>query len=183
MDNLIKLWTDNNQEIVRFDYSDIKEKLGNEKYSKYLSETGLPCQAQPYLNFDNSIYKDNHLMPAENFPDADNYFAIGFTGEGNIICIEKDSGKIVWVDADTEEGCIHLINSSLEQLYKSMHEYMEFALKSFQKYGSVNEYTKEDFDTLKNNLAAIDKTASEHSGETWEFWAERIEFLGEKFIE
>ena len=74
---------------------------------------------------------------------ADNYFVIGFTGSGNGICIEIDTGRIVWVDAD--EGGIHLVNSSLEQLYRCMQSYAEFSEK-------ITECTEEEIDALYSDL-------------------------------
>ena len=56
-----------------------------------------------------------HAIEAEDFENADNYFVIGFTGSGNGICIETDTGRIVWVD--TDKGGIHLINSIERYLY------------------------------------------------------------------
>lgn len=180
MGNLTRLWKNYGQEIVKFDYSDIRDKLGNEEYAKCLSENGLPFQTQPGLSFDNELYKD--VMYADNFVNADNYFAIGFTDSGEVIAIEKDSGRIVWINSETKQGDIHLINSSLVQFYKCLHEYAVFCITTIGKYGSIDNYTEEDYKVLKDNLRAIDKASCEHTeGANWELWAGQIESLGEKF--
>ena len=183
MQELIKFWSDRGDNIIKFDYDDIKARIGKDEYAKCLSQNGLPEETAPYLNFDNSIYKDDEFMLAEDFVNGDNYFVIGFTGSGNGICIEKDTGRIVWIDA--EEGGIHFINSSLEQFYKCMQGYAVFIDKTIEKYGDADGYTEEELDILKNELKAIDGKALEVSEdeEIWAFWAEEIDILYGKLDE
>ena len=112
-------------------------------------------------------------MLTEDFENADNYFVIGFTGSGNGICIEIDTGRIVWVDAD--EGGIYFINSSLGQLYQCMQSYAEFIKETI-------EYTEEAINLLEEKLKGIDEIAVEidEDKDIWPFWAEEIDGLYEK---
>lgn len=171
MKDYTKYWRDKGNAVIKFDYEDVKAATSSTKYAKYLSEYGLPEDAAPYLNFDNSAYKDEEFMLADDFDDPDGYFVIGFTATGNGICIEAESDKVVWVDSDNGE--VYLMNSSLEQLYECMLVYAEFVEKTGE------DYTEEAINSLEDKLREIDEEALEADKyeEAMPFWAEEIGWL------
>lgn len=126
-----------------------------------LSEYGLPEAASPYLNFECKELESLPLIAGED------YFYLGFDGEGNWICLNPKSGQIVILDHEVygegksimedkgQEGVI-LLNSSLETLYIFMKEYSLFLDKDLDE--DSDEYQAE-LGNLKANLLKIDNAA------------------------
>ena len=81
---------------------------------EFLLKVGMPVAAAPYLNFSNQ---------PRSFGK---YFIIGYTGSGDIICIEGN--KVVIVNHE-RSGDAQFMNSSLSQLVDFLLGYAEFITK------------------------------------------------------
>lgn len=168
--------------------ADMLSKRGiSPKYQEYLSKYGLPESAAPYLNFETIDIENMSFL----FND---YYYLGFTGNGDWICIKNSNGKILIVDHeiygeedDDESGAnsgendgtedeetedeefegIILMNTSLEKLYECLLAYRSFLDKHVLENSA--EY-KREFEILQNTLTQIDAHAMDIDG----FWRNAI---------
>lgn len=165
--------------------ADMLQKRGiSLQYQDYLSNYGLPQSAAPYLNF-NNIDDMSFLF--------DDYYYLGFTGNGDWICIKSSNGKILIVDHeiygeeeensdeddyddedDTDEDVpdeefegIILMNTSLETLYGCLLTYREFINKHIPANSA--EYKKE-VRILEKRLTQIDANVMNVDG----FWRNEV---------
>lgn len=79
-----------------------------EEHKAYLTESGLPADAAPFLNFDTKI--DQSLTALEGFPDT---AIIGSNNHGDAICLDmSDNGAVVYYNHDNMMKRVFM-NSSL----------------------------------------------------------------------
>src|SRR4051812_38757180 len=82
-----------------------------------LAEVGMPRAAAPYVGF-------GHVAPGTGPDLPDGYFCIGHTGNGDPLCIDQDSGEVVYLFH--EDGMKYdFINSSLAQFQECLCIYQE----------------------------------------------------------
>lgn len=154
--------------------------------SSALSEFGLPESAAPYLNFES--------MEDMSFLFGD-YYYLGFTGNGDWICLNSRNGKIlivdheiygdedyegeeesgdeneedVWEDEDFEGIC--LLNTSLEKLCDCLLAYKNFVQDTLS---DDVEHDRKEYEKLvlqlERSLTEIDEKAMEEDG----FWAVEV---------
>lgn len=153
---------------------------------EYLSKYGLPESAAPNLNFELISIEDMSFL-------FDDYYYLGYTGNGDWICIQNSSGKLLIVDheiygedeetfdeeEEEEEGDssetedeeefegILLMNSSLEALYACLLAYRDFVQKHISSDSA--EYRKE-LNNLEKTLVQIDRSAMNGDG----FWSNAL---------
>ncbi len=157
--------------------------------SSALSEFGLPESAAPYLNFES--------MEDMSFLFGD-YYYLGFTGNGDWICLNSRNGKILIVDhkiygdeedddyeGEEESGDeneedvwedegfegIYLLNTSLEKLCDCLLVYKNFVRDTLSDdvEDDCKEYEKLVLQ-LERSLTEIDEKAMEEDG----FWAMEV---------
>lgn len=140
---------------------------------EFLVEAGLPESAAPFLSFE-SIDGGALLSLKEKYnvdENAENIF-IGFTGEGDIITLENESGKVIIINHETSEKVY--LNNSVPQLAESLLEYSEFIKLIKETNGSRaylnNECSKEQLESIKNKLILIDEKIIDDDS----FWANEI---------
>lgn len=148
MENILKEhWK--GREIVKYNYLSLKKLGVSEHDANLLSKCGLPKSAAPFLNFeaDKNQEKDS------------SYYNIGFTGNGDFICLEKASGRVVFLDHEEDEKRAVLISSSLTALLECLICYKGFIEKvnarDMWSY-MQNKYSLRDVLELEEDLAKID---------------------------
>lgn len=168
--------------LITFDYDIMRGLNLNEKDCEILSKYGLPEGASPYLNFEKID------MNSLEFVEED-YFYLGYTGNGDWICINTKSGELIIIEHDDyedddyedgdyedeqyedEEECedydyegFTFLNSSLEALYECLLSYEEFIQKRL-KQGTDQYYA--EVNNLKNVFMNIDKKAMHREDGFW----------------
>lgn len=142
----------------------------------FLIEAGLPESAAPFVNFKSS-FKGGGSRLNEKFKECkkfSHYIYLGFTGNGDPICIVENTGEVVYLDH--EDGCSEtFINSSIQQLAESLLEYSEFIKKIKQANGKKafleKSAPKDLIDWVYNKLSEIDSKSLEQGC----FWNEEID--------
>ena len=196
MDEFISKWkkAEPDSIFVKYNPQILLQRGVSEELKNQLSEYGLPESAAPYLNFKN--IEDMSFL----FRD---YYYLGFTGNGDWICLSSKNGKILIVDheiygeeeddnyesdvenstEDTEDVCddedfegIYLLNTSLEKLCEYLLVYRSFVEETLSDHvkNDCKEYGKLMLQ-LKKTLTQIDEKAMEDDG----FWAMEISSLCE----
>lgn len=126
-----------------FDYDIMRELNLNEEDCEVLSKYGLPESASPYLNFEKIDMNSLEFV-------EENYFYLGYTGNGDWIYINIKNGELIIIEHDSydeeyEDGesedydyeGFTLLNSSLETLYECLLSYEEFIQKNKTGYRAV----------------------------------------------
>ncbi len=125
----------------------------------------------PYLNFEKIDMNDLEFL-------EEDYFYLGYTGNGDWICINTKSGEVIIIDHESyedeeyeDEECedydyegFTLLNSSLEALYECLLNYEEFIQKRL-KQGTGQYYA--EVKNLKNVFMNIDKKAMQREDGFW----------------
>ena len=178
-------------ELICYDNEVLKKFHLSEKDRENLSQYGLPESAAPYLNFENI-----DMQNIENLEEG--YFYLGYTGNGDWICININSGKILIIahemydyedeyeeDQDDESDTYQedddcedydyegytLVNSSLEAFYEFILKYEELMQKKFEE--GTEEFRK-NVEILKETFISIDNEAMKREDC---FWNEEIDNL------
>lgn len=111
-----------------------------EDHKAFLTESGFPADAAPFLNFDCS---DHSLAVLDDFPDS---FMIGSNNYGDPICIDvADAGSVVFYNHDDRMKRV-FINSSLPLFAESLCAFSQLM-------------RTKDADTFFDQLRSIDPTA------------------------
>lgn len=143
------------------------------QYKIDLSEIGLPHHAAPFLTFEIHEKIDKKIQAILN---DWNYFWIGSTIDNDLICIEKENGKIITLSHE-EPKVVWSFNSSLSALYQSILCYQRFIKEVQSKTGNCsflkNHIPSDTLNKLGVDLKNIDTKAFEEEG----FWAEQVEFF------
>ncbi|CEK36553.1 hypothetical protein UMC2_34231 [[Clostridium] sordellii] len=147
----------------------IVDKLNIPLESKtFLIEAGLPEVAAPFLSFER-INKGALLQLEDNHNIGKDYIYLGFTGNGDILTIEDNSGIIIVINHETYEKSY--VNNSIQSLAESLLEYSEF-VKKIKKVNGRKAYlngncSKEDLEDIKNKLISIDDKSINNSTFWW----------------
>lgn len=137
-----------------------------------LSAFGLPQNAEPWLHFIEFILTDEHTAAAL---EKLHFYPIGYLANGDIICIDKNTDRVMICDHE-EPDYIWILNSSLGALYESILLYADFIAEVNRR----NPNFSSDFKipdgmlaALEDKLKACDSAAFAEKG----FWYTEIEAL------
>lgn len=169
-------WDKEIDPLVEYDINKINLlNLPNEA-KDFLIEAGLPESASPFLNFESSA-KGGAVKLTEKYK-VDNGFSkyvyLGFTGNGDVICLVEGNGEVVYLEHENEYNEVFM-NSSITKLAEILLEYSNFV----NKIKSVNgrrafldrNATQEHLEWITNRITGIDpKSLSEGS-----FWREELD--------
>ena len=156
----------------------------NKESVNFLSESGLPTSAAPFLSFVgnaqvNKQYSTiNFLTDRFNFLEAEfrKYIVIGFYGHGDIIAINTANNFMIeWLDHENYFSP-RFMNSSVSQLANCVLCYRDF-VKAVNKGKTAGKnmrttFTETQFDTLHDILESIDEKAVREG-----FWKQELEIL------
>lgn len=102
--------------LVRFALSTPAARGLSESSAVALRECGLPASAEPWLRFMEFIRTDDKTAGAL---EKLGYYPIGILPNGDIICIDKSSDRVMICDHE-DLSYTWILNSSLESLYECL---------------------------------------------------------------
>lgn len=172
---LIK-WDSDTYGLVNYEESVINSFSIDNQTKDFLIKAGLPESAPPFLTFESSINgggirlteKNNSLGKLYN-----SFIYLGYTGNGNPVCIDESNSQIVYIDYDNENKSV-LINSSIATFAESLLIYIEF-VKKIKAENRRRAYiqknaTKELLDWISKSLYQIDAISLIQDS----FWEEEL---------
>ena len=129
-------WNKDIYPLVEYDANILDLLKLNEDAKEFLIKAGLPDSAAPFLNFVSSakggaVRFNEKDKVGEEFSK---YIYLGFTGNGDPICVIEETGRMVYLDHEDNYSERH-INSSIHQFAESILEYAEFVKKIKQVNG------------------------------------------------
>jgi hypothetical protein len=156
----------------------------NKETINFLSESGLPTNASPFLSFvgdacANKKYSTINLLTDRfGFLEAEfrKYVVIGFYGHGDIIAINTENNcTIEWLNHE-DYFSSRFMNSSVGQLANSVLCYRDF-VKMVNNGKKINRhsktvFTETHFDVLHDILKSIDERAVQEG-----FWKQELDIL------
>ncbi|MGE5628392.1 MAG: SUKH-4 family immunity protein [Solirubrobacterales bacterium] len=161
--------------LVNYDTDKIKSLRLDNDAKEFLIEAGLPESAAPFLNFESSDKGGSTKLKDKFNLDSfkEKYIYLGFTGNGDLICVIEESGEVVCIDHENENDET-FINSSVPKLAECLLEYFEFG----KKIKSVNgrraflegNATEELLEWITKKLEEIDSAALNERS----FWREEL---------
>lgn len=149
----------------------------------FLNKVGLPDGAAPFLNFELNPRPGNYglVFINEIFDFLDESYSklisIGADGEGSPIVIDTvNNDSIVLLDHEFDFETKY-INGSIEQFFKSIRVYKNFATTVFSRQTeetfNIDAFTDEQYNMLKTELYDIEsKAVSEGT-----FWNQELQML------
>ena len=148
---------------------------------EFLTLVGLPFDAAPFLSFvQNNADRYNtidKLTKHYSFlePEYDKYVVIGSCGDGDVIAIDTDNNdQIVWLDHE-DNFSPRFFNSSINSLAECLVIQRDFIQTILKENGQDalrdSNFTDEQFEILKQKLAAVDNRAITEDG----FWKADLE--------
>ena len=183
----VEIWDDN--EFIRYNERILRKYKVSEENCEGLSKYGLPESAAPYLNFECVSEKK-----MENLEEG--YFYLGYTGNGDWICLNVNTGNIIIIDREMyyndaededmdvmesedieEDGLDYeyegytLLNSSLNKLYEFLVIYKDFIKKNLKERTNCFE---NEIKNLELKFKSIDEEAM-HIDDC--FWNQEIRML------
>lgn len=139
-----------------------------------LKEFGLPETAEPWMSFMEFLLVDEKTAEALN---KLNFYPIGYLANGDIICVDKATDKIMICDHE-DLTCIWMLNSSLAALYESIAAFRDFIVRVNQKNTDFARNYKIP-DGMLDELAAELKNCDSESYRNEGFWFTEIQALSE----
>lgn len=140
--------------------------------SEWISQFGLPKTAEPWLNFMEFVLTDEAFSSQL---ERLNFYPIGYLANGDIICIDKTSDRIMICDHE-DMTYTWILNSSLCAMCESMTIFSKF----IDKVNEKNPNFSSDFKIpdgmlaeLENDLKTCDSAAYDERG----FWFTEIQAL------
>lgn len=137
-----------------------------------LSAVGLPQTAEPWLHFMEFVLTDERTAAAL---EKLNFYPIGYLANGDFICIDKATDKIMISDHE-DLFYTWILNSSLHALYESMALFAEF----IKQVNLKNPNFASDFKIPDGMLAALEEQLKACDGAAFDekgFWYTEIEAL------
>lgn len=128
-----------------------------------LKEIGLPEVVAAWLEFDET---DDYLESVVAVLEEKNMFPIGNIGFSALICIDKNTDKVVRFDTDYPDES-EIINSSLKELYESMLLFQSFVAEVKKRNPNyIEDYKIPDgmLGELSEKLTACDPEAMREKG-------------------
>jgi hypothetical protein len=142
-----------------------------------LTRYGLPASAEPWLQFMEILRTDAHTASEL---DRLHCFPIGWLPNGDIICLEKSTDRLIICDHE-DISYTWPLNSSLEALYESVTLYGAFIAEVNQRnprYASDFKIPEGMLAALAEKLQACDPDAFAQKG----FWLTEIRALDDSVI-
>lgn len=170
----VELWQNENSPIIKFRLETAIAAGLSECTASQLKVFGLPQTAEPWLNFMEFLIVDESLAEVLN---SLNYFPIGYLANGDIICIDKASEKLMICDHE-DMTYTWMLNSSLGALYDSIVLFRDFTAKVNEKNPDYSRNFKIP-DGMLEELARDFKKADKESYENEGFWYTEIQALGD----
>lgn len=179
----IELWTAKENNLSPLDIESLLGLKLKSQTIEFLTNAGLPFDAAPFLSFVqnkadqfNSIDKLSNYFKHLNFI-YDKYILIGFCNDGDIIAIDtENSDQIKWLSHE-DHFSPKFFNSSINCLAECILIYRDF-IQTIQNENGENafldaNFTDQQFETLKNNLATADFNIFIEGG----FWKTELDNL------
>jgi hypothetical protein len=147
----------------------------------FLMEAGLPESCPPYLTFKSSA-DGGGLRMTDKYEGVDLSFSksifLGFMGNGNPICLNEISGKVIYIDY-TENNKEVFVNSSLQQLAESLLVYIDFINEIKKENGrkafAERKASASSLNMICKRILAVDNIALDEDS----FWHEEISYYPE----
>jgi hypothetical protein len=147
----------------------------------FLTISGLPVQAPPFLSFakDTDDYYEGISTLTKQYdflaPEFTKFVSIGYDAGGNPIVINTDNDQVEWLDQENEFSS-RFMNSSITHLTEFLIIYRDFILNMIEVNGEEAyqeaQFTDEQFAMLKEKMIQADSKALDKG-----FWKEELEHL------
>jgi len=131
-------WNSDVFPLIDYDIANINSLALSKETKNFLIETGLPESAASFLNYESSSkWGSTGLTEKFGLNSYDKmYIYLGFTGTGDLICVDEKSGEVLSLDHENEKNNM-FINSSIPQLAECLLEYSEFLKKIKAIHGRI----------------------------------------------
>lgn len=167
--------------LVDYNIDNINSLVLPKEAKDFLIESGLPESAPPYLNFE-SPANGGATKLTEKFSlnsYKEKYIYLGFTGAGDSICVNEESGEVISLDHENEKDDM-FVNSSIPQLAECLLEYSEFVKKIKDINGRraflERNATEELIGWITNRIEEIDAQALSDGC----FWREELDYYNKR---
>jgi hypothetical protein len=120
LEEIKELWTELGEALYPVHLSDLGTPMPDEATRVFLQEIGFPENASPDLDFtdlSDKLFTHTQLYTKSDFPQLDEYYVIGATGEGNPVCMDAKNGNIVYIDHDNGFEMVFINNSLMQFSY------------------------------------------------------------------
>ena len=173
MDTFLQHWT--SDELLTFERSTLERLKINPEHIDFLTQTGFPKDAAPFLTFENELQTLNEIYGLDESGSLTK-IVIGSDGAGDPICIELTNQRIYI--CDHEDDCEpRFMNSSITELFKFISLFKAFAERLINDKGEDAfidaNFTDDELLELISKLRFIDPTAMEPST----FWNLEIDTM------
>lgn len=158
--------------LVKFALSTPSAQELSEDARKALSSVGLPQTAEPWLHFMEFVLTDERTAAAL---EELHFYPIGSLANGDFICIDRATDKIIISDHE-DLFYTWTLNSSLHALYESILLFAEF----IRQVNVENPNFASDFKIPDGMLAELEqklKTCDPSAFDEKGFWYTEIEAL------
>jgi hypothetical protein len=177
--NLFKnLWNvEENGPLINFDHKAINILKIDENNKQFFIVAGLPETPAPYLEFISSKGLLLNLPTKLSMPEQyEDYWYLGTTSSGSIICLIEGTGNILAIDVQNNNKET-VINSSMIQFAEFLYRFSEMIIKAIEINGEdafIDNNIPEELlmDTIEN-LKVVDEAAMKDST----FWQTEFEDL------
>ena len=163
--------------LVRFSLTSLTAQGLSEAVREALGQYGLPASAEPWLQFMEIRRTDERTAAAL---DELQFYPIGYLPNGDLICIDKNTDRIMICDHE-EPDYTWPLNSSLEALYESVTLYADFIGEVNRKnprFASDFKIPDGMLARLEADLKACDPAAFGQKG----FWFTEIQALDDNAV-
>ena len=176
-------WTTDNDSLFPLSEEKCKGLNLKQETIDFLTITGLPDNAAPYLSFakDTTDLFDgiNRLTKQYNFleNEYDKFIVIGSDGSGNPIAINtKLNDRIEWLDHENFFSASYM-NNTIFELANTLLIYRDFVTQIQIENGEDalldSNFTDNQFENLKEKLFSVDSKAIIENG----FWKNELDLL------
>ncbi len=173
MDTFLQHW--NSNELLTFDRLTLERLNISVQQTNFLTETGLPKEAAPFLSFENDLKSLNEIYELEE-PDFQTKIEIGSDGSGDPICLDLTNQQIYAFDHE-EDFKPRFMNTSVVELFKFLSLFKEFGEQLISEKGEDAfidcDFSDEELFELTTKMRLLDSTAFEPST----FWQGEIESM------
>lgn len=170
-----KLWqNDEKSPIIKFQLKTDMAAGLSEETASILQNYGLPRTAEPWLSFMEFMIVDDSVSCALK---GLNYYPVGYLTNGDIICIDMTTEKLMICDHE-DMSYTWMLNASIGSLYESLILFRDFIAEVNEKNHDYSRNFKIP-DGMLDALAGKLKNADNESYENEGFWYTEIQALGD----
>ena len=169
-----KLWQNDKSPIIKFQLKTDMAAGLSAATASILQNYGLPRTAEPWLNFMEFLIVDDSVSCALK---GLNYYPIGYLANGDIICVDMMTERLMICDHE-DMSYTWMLNTSIGALYESLILFRDFIEKVNEKNPDYSRNFKIPdgmLEELARNLKKADRESYENEG----FWYTEIQALGE----